>query len=131
MPNFDDKEARYDSIRLGSESEGEVATNPNPSISVFEDHRFPLVLGRDFCGTLEDVGGDVGSAQVGKRIWGVRPLHDQGCFIDYRQLKAHQIGEAPENLTNEECAAIPFVGVTLLCGFDKYRVVLQKCHENC
>ena len=120
MPNFDDKEATYDAMRLGKESEGEVATNPNPSISVFEDHRFPLVLGRDFCGTLEDVGGDVGSAQVGDRIWGVRPLHDQGTFTDYRQLKAHQFGEAPSNLSNEECAAIPFVGVTLLCGFDKY-----------
>merc|ERR1712226_1469659 len=115
MPQFDDREAKYDELRLGKDNEGQPLTNPNPSISVFESARFPLALGRDFCGTLEDMGGDVGSADVGDRIWGVRALHDQGSMVDYRQLRGNQFSQAPEKLTDAECAAIPFVGITLLC----------------
>jgi len=119
-PTFDEKQQRDLMVRLGEDRQDRKTGNENydPAISVFDDHRFPLVLGRDFVGTLEDMGGAVGSALIDDRVWGVRAPHQQGCICDYRQLKAKQFSQAPMNISLEECAAIPYVGVSLLQGFD-------------
>jgi len=119
-PGFADMTQRDLMIRLGEDREDREGGSEDydPSISVWNDHRFPLVLGRDFCGTLEDMGGAVGSAYIDDRVWGVRPPYQQGTICDYRNLTAKQFSAAPMNISLEQCAAVPYVGVTLLQGFD-------------
>lgn len=46
---------------------------------------FPLVLGRDFCGEIVQKGLGISSRdlEVGDEVWGVVPVHLQGCHADY------------------------------------------------
>lgn len=45
---------------------------------------FPLCLGRDFCGTIVDVGQEVNRKICpGQNVWGVVPVHLQGCHAEY------------------------------------------------
>ena len=81
-----------------------------------QNNRLPLILGRDFCGSLVETDGG-NYCDVGARVWGVKPVTEQGTFCDYVKLSSHLFGEAPMNISVEECAAIPYAGCTLLSGF--------------
>jgi len=77
---------------------------------------FPMILGRDFCGTLKDLGGAIGHAAFDDRVWGVRAPWQAGTIIDCLDLTAGQFAKAPERLTDIEAAAVPYCGVTLVNG---------------
>ena len=82
-----------------------------------QNSRLPLVLGRDFCGELIKTDG-VNIADVGQRIWGVKPVTEQGTFCEFVKMDSHLYGNAPMNISVEECAAVPYAGCTILSGFD-------------
>lgn len=45
---------------------------------------FPITLGRDFCGTIVSKGmGNCNKLPVGAKVWGVVPVHHQGCHAEY------------------------------------------------
>ena len=50
-----------------------------------EGTEFPLILGRDFTGTVVQKGMGVNNSnlKVGSKIWGVVPVHQQGCHAEY------------------------------------------------
>src|SRR5687768_3261953 len=49
------------------------------------EHRFPFVLGKDFAGTVEALGDDVSTVDVGDEVFGVlmREYIGDGTFADY------------------------------------------------
>jgi len=81
-----------------------------------QNSRLPLILGRDFCGSLVKTDGG-NYCDVGNRVWGVKPVTEQGTFCEYLKISSHLFGQAPTSITVEECAAIPYAGCTLLSGF--------------
>jgi len=81
-----------------------------------QNNRLPLILGRDFCGSLVETGGG-NYCDVGNRVWGVKPVTEQGTFCEFVKISDHLFGQAPMNISVEECAAIPYAGCTLLSGF--------------
>lgn len=45
---------------------------------------FPLTLGRDFSGTVVSKGlSGANEIPVGATVWGVVPVHQQGCHAEY------------------------------------------------
>ncbi|HEY6593957.1 MAG TPA: alcohol dehydrogenase catalytic domain-containing protein, partial [Asanoa sp.] len=65
------------------------------------EHRFPVVLGRDFAGVVDRVGHDVSRFRVGDDVFGVvltQPLH-AGAFADYLVVpQDHNIAAIPAGL---------------------------------
>jgi NADPH2:quinone reductase len=49
------------------------------------EHRFPVVLGRDFAGTVDAIGAGVDGYEVGDRVFGVvtKPYLGDGSFAEY------------------------------------------------
>src|SRR3954449_1528389 len=60
------------------------------------EHRFPVVLGKDFAGTVDAVGPGVTDYQVGDRVFGVvtKPFLGDGSFAEYVTV-ATGVGLAP------------------------------------
>jgi alcohol dehydrogenase len=72
----------------------------------------PLILGNDFSGVVKQVGSRVKKFKVGDEIYG-RAVKDRiGTFAEYIAIDEDAIALKPKNLTFEEAASIPLVGLT-------------------
>ncbi len=79
---------------------------------VFLPYKPPFVLGHDLAGTIVRVGAKVKAFKVGDEVYG-RPRDFQfGTFADLIAVKAADLALKPRNLTMEEAASLPLVGLT-------------------
>lgn len=75
-------------------------------------YRMPLILGSDFAGEVVAVGTQVTRFKVGDAVYG-RPRKTRiGTFAEYLAVDAADIALKPGNLSFNEAAAIPLVGLT-------------------
>lgn len=75
-------------------------------------YKMPLILGNDFSGVIVKVGTKVTQFIVGDEIY-ARPRKDKiGTFAEYIAIHEDDIALKPKNLTFEEAASIPLVGLT-------------------
>lgn len=74
----------------------------------------PAVLGMDFAGVVEEVGGGVSGFAVGDEVYGCAGgLADlRGALAEYMLADARLIALKPRSLTMREAAALPLVGIT-------------------
>ncbi|MEK8132364.1 NADP-dependent oxidoreductase [Paenibacillus filicis] len=80
-------------------------------------HQFPLILGNDFSGVVVKVGTKVEAFKPGDEVYG-RPRKTRiGTFAEYISIDETEIALKPKNLTFEEAASIPLVGLTTLQAF--------------
>jgi len=82
-------------------------------IKDFMEHRFPVILGRDFAGAVDEVGAGVTSFALGDNVFGVvltQPLH-AGGFAEYVTLPAdHSIAAMPVGLDPATAGALGLAG---------------------
>ncbi|WP_211589404.1 NADP-dependent oxidoreductase [Microbispora sp. H11081] len=76
--------------------------------------RFPRAMGYDFAGVVEAVGDRVTRLRVGDEVLGGTSIKEAGAFADV--VVAHEKGivNKPGNLSFEDAAGIPTVGITAL-----------------
>jgi zinc-binding alcohol dehydrogenase/oxidoreductase len=92
--------------------------------------QFPIILGADGSGVVEQVGHSVGQNWVGKEViinpsmnWGNDPrvqakdyvilgTPHNGTFAEYVKTDARLLFEKPEHLSFEQAAALPLAGLT-------------------
>ncbi|GAB3894373.1 NADP-dependent oxidoreductase [Spirosoma agri] len=75
-------------------------------------YRFPLILGNDVAGVITQIGVGVRKFKVGDEIY-ARPDKDRiGTFAEFIALSEDDTAMKPRNLTMEEAASIPLVGLT-------------------
>ncbi|QWG45882.1 NADP-dependent oxidoreductase [Bacillus mycoides] len=75
-------------------------------------YKMPLILGNDFSGVIVKIGTKVTQFKVGDEIY-ARPRKDKiGTFAEYIAIHEDDIALKPKNLTFEEAASIPLVGLT-------------------
>ncbi|MGR3774412.1 NADP-dependent oxidoreductase [Bacillus paramycoides] len=75
-------------------------------------YKMPLTLGNDFSGVIVKVGAKVNRFKVGDEIY-ARPRKDKiGTFAEYIAIHEDDIALKPKNLSFEEAASIPLVGLT-------------------
>ncbi|WP_137844594.1 NADP-dependent oxidoreductase [Microbacterium sp. 2FI] len=83
----------------------------------FFEHRYPVVLGREFAGIVDGIGPDVDTLVIGDRVLGVvsKPhLHD-GAFAEYTTAVAESsVVRTPEGMTDAAAAGLGHTGSTAL-----------------
>ncbi len=75
-------------------------------------YRLPLILGNDVAGAVVRVGSKVQRFKPGDEVY-ARPHQDRiGTFAEFIAMNEADVALKPRNLTMEEAASIPLVGLT-------------------
>jgi len=75
-------------------------------------YRLPLILGNDVAGVVVRVGSRARRFKVGDEVY-ARPADDRiGAFAEFIAMKEDAVAIKPKNLSMEEAASIPLVGLT-------------------
>jgi NADPH:quinone reductase-like Zn-dependent oxidoreductase len=77
-------------------------------------HEFPIILGWDGAGVVEEVGSEVKNFKKGDEVFAYARkeiIHD-GCYAEYIALEERHLAIKPKNLSFEEAAVIPLSGLT-------------------
>jgi 2-desacetyl-2-hydroxyethyl bacteriochlorophyllide A dehydrogenase len=93
--------------------------------------QFPFIPGFDCSGLVTAVGKDVSRVKVGDQVWtdvasrtGGRPGKLKlGAYAEYVAVKENKVSLKPSNLSYEEAAVVPLVGLTALQGLRKAEAV--------
>ncbi|MGG0456964.1 NADP-dependent oxidoreductase [Bacillus mycoides] len=81
-------------------------------VKILLKYEMPLILGNDFSGVIVKVGAKVTRFKVGDEIY-ARPRKNKiGTFAEYISIHEDDIALKPKNLSFEEAASIPLVGLT-------------------
>ncbi|MFF2793844.1 NADP-dependent oxidoreductase [Lysinibacillus xylanilyticus] len=81
-------------------------------VKLLVKYKMPLILGNDFSGVVVKVGSKVTRFKVGDEIY-ARPRKSKiGTFTEYIAIHEDDIALKPKNLSFEEAASIPLVGLT-------------------
>jgi len=75
-------------------------------------YRVPFVLGHDLAGVVVRVGANVKSFEPGDEVYARPADHRIGTFAELIAVQEEDLALKPKNLTMEEAASIPLVGLT-------------------
>jgi NADPH:quinone reductase len=88
------------------------------AFSEFFPATFPLILGVDVAGVVEDTGDGPGPYSIGDRVFGqllTPPLGSSGAYADYAAVAADgTVASVPDAISSEVAATLPTPGVTAL-----------------
>lgn len=82
--------------------------------------KFPVTLGSDVAGTVEEVGTGVTAFRKGDAVYGATNPDFIGGYAEYTVCKAGMIAKRPAGLNWHEAASAPVVSVTALQGLFEY-----------
>lgn len=76
----------------------------------------PVTLGGDIAGKIVEVGEGVEDFTVGDSVFGQANAvaGNSGAFAEFAATAANQVGKAPANLSSNEAASLPLVGVSAI-----------------
>jgi NADPH2:quinone reductase len=77
-------------------------------------HQFPITLGWDAAGVIQQVGSDIHDYKVGDEVFAYcrkEIIHD-GSYTEYITLTPRHLARKPANLSWEEAAAVPLSALT-------------------
>ncbi|MEK8171184.1 alcohol dehydrogenase catalytic domain-containing protein [Streptomyces sp. M19] len=80
---------------------------------------FPRGLGYDFSGVVEEVGENVTRLAVGDEVLGGASIKASGAFAEMVLADEKGVVKKPSNLSYEEAAALPTVGLTAFQAMTK------------
>lgn len=73
---------------------------------------FPLVLGWDAAGIVKKIGPAVTKFSVGDEVFSSPDMMRNGTYAEYVAVDENMVAKKPTNLSFEEAASIPLVGLT-------------------
>jgi NADPH:quinone reductase-like Zn-dependent oxidoreductase len=84
----------------------------------YAEAKFPLVLGRDFSGTVAALGGGVNDLKVGDAVFGVLEAGREGAYAEKLAITAAIIAKKPDALSHVDAAAMALTGLTALISIE-------------
>jgi NADPH:quinone reductase len=86
------------------------------------EHRYPVVVGKDFAGVVDAVGDGVERFSVGDEVTGIAPPEEhvgRGAYAEFIVVPATGFLEPkPSNLSFEQAASVGLAALTALVGVD-------------
>jgi NADPH2:quinone reductase len=87
------------------------------------EHAFPVTLGRDFAGVVEQVGAAVGRFRVGAEVFGFLPHADptvrEGSWAELITVPEDMsVATKPRNVDFDHAGVAPLAAITALAAFD-------------
>ena len=77
---------------------------------------FPLILGWDCSGVIEEAGSDVRDLKKGDEVYSHPDPTKNGTYAEYVVVKANQVGRKPKSIDHVHAAAVPLAGLTAWQG---------------
>lgn len=84
----------------------------NGEFKTFLPYKTPFTLGHDVAGVVTKIGSRVSKFKVGDEIYARPADHRIGTFAEYIAVNENDVALKPNNLSMEEAASIPLVGLT-------------------
>lgn len=84
----------------------------NGEFKLLLPYKTPFALGHDVAGVVVKIGSKVSKFKVGDEVYARAADHRIGTFAEYISLHEKDVAKKPKNLTMEEAASIPLVGLT-------------------
>lgn len=78
----------------------------------FIHYDFPLILGWDLSGVVEQVGDRVTGFKVGDAVYARPDIRRNGAYAQYIVVRAAEVAPKPALLDHIEAAAVPLAGIT-------------------
>ena len=85
-------------------------------------YKFPLILGHDVAGIVVEVGSKVTKFKIGDEIFSRLPDFQIGAFAEYIAINENFVAPKPKNISMEEAASVPLVGLTVWQAFEKAKL---------
>ena len=79
---------------------------------IFLPYKPSFTLGHDVAGVVVKIGSDVKQFKVGDEVYARPSDHRIGTFAEFISMNESDVALKPKNLTMEEAASIPLVGLT-------------------
>jgi NADPH:quinone reductase-like Zn-dependent oxidoreductase len=79
---------------------------------------FPLVLGRDFSGTVAALGEGVNDFKIGDAVFGVLEAGREGAYAEKLAITAAIIAKKPDAVSHIEAAALALTGLTAIISVE-------------
>jgi NADPH:quinone reductase-like Zn-dependent oxidoreductase len=84
----------------------------NGDFKPFLPYKPPFILGHDVAGVVTKVGSKVSKFKVGDEVYSRPADYRMGTFAEYISIAERDVAFKPKNLSMEEAASIPLVGLT-------------------
>ena len=85
----------------------------------YKQANFPLVLGRDFSGTVSALGSGVSDLKVGDEVFGVLETGRDGTYCEKIAIGGAIVGKKPAALSHVDAAALALTGLTAICAIEE------------
>lgn len=79
---------------------------------MLSENPFPLVLGMDVSGVVQEVGKSVTDFESGDAVFGINGLPELGSYTEYSATPAEQLAPKPNTLEHGGAAGVPVVAQT-------------------
>ena len=84
----------------------------------YGEGKFPLILGRDFSGTVAAAAADVSDLKVGDPVFGVLEAGREGAYAEKLAIAAAIIARKPAALAHAQAAAVALTGLTAVISIE-------------
>ena len=81
-------------------------------LKAFVPYVFPLTLGWDFSGVIEELGSEVSTFAVGDAVFSRPEVRRDGSYAEYIAVRAVELARKPKTISHVEAASIPLAGIT-------------------
>src|SRR5712672_64055 len=78
----------------------------------FWPHKFPLILGWDLSGVVEELGRGVSRFKIGDEVYSVPDVSRDGAYAEYIVVRESEIALKPKSLHHIRAATVPLAALT-------------------